>query len=271
MTIQAQNNSKTIPEREPDIIITGANTNFYIGYSISNAGDVNGDGYDDIIVGSKKDPDAIRNYIYIHFGGTDMNNNYDLFIQSTPDAGFSVSSAGDINGDGYDDIILGDYGYDSNKGRALIYYGGENMDAEVDIILYGLSNNSKFGHSVSNAGDVNNDGYDDVIVGAYGYSSYRGRAYIYYGGVNMNTTVDVTLNSELAGSQYGCSVASAGDVNADGYSDVIVGAQVYGSGWGKHMYITVVIQWIILLIFHHQVQKVKLTNILVAQLQVLAM
>ncbi len=93
--------------------------------------------------------------------------------------GWSVSTAGDVNGDGYDDVIVGAYGYSSGTGRAYIYYGGPSMDNVADVTMTGEATGNYFGHSVSTAGDVNGDGYSDVIVGAYGYSSSTGRAYIY--------------------------------------------------------------------------------------------
>ncbi|MFA5010312.1 MAG: integrin alpha [Ignavibacteria bacterium] len=88
--------------------------------------------------------------------------------------GNSVSNAGDVNGDGYDDIIVGAYIYSSSTGRVYIYYGGLTQHFNADIILTGEATDNYFGRCVSTAGDVNGDGYSDIIVGAYGYSSkYR--------------------------------------------------------------------------------------------------
>ena len=147
--------------------------------------------------------------------------------------GYSVSGAGDVNGDGYDDIIIGAYGYSSFTGRAYIYFGGLSMNTVADVTLTGVSASNFFGYSVSNAGDVNGDGYSDVVVGAYGYSSSTGRAYIYFGGLTMNNTVDVTLTGESTSNLFGISVSSSGDVNSDGYSDVLVGASGYSSSTGR--------------------------------------
>ena len=143
--------------------------------------------------------------------------------------GWSVSTAGDVNNDGYDDVIIGAYGYNSATGRAYIYYGGSAMDNTPDILLDGEASNNSFGRSVSTAGDVNNDGYDDVIIGAVGYNS----AYIYYGGSAMDNTPDVTMTGEAEDNYFGSSVSTAGDVNNDGYDDVIIGESGYNSWTGR--------------------------------------
>ncbi len=110
--------------------------------------------------------------------------------------GFTASNAGDVNGDGYDDIIVGAYAYSSSTGRAYVYYGGIIMNNVADVIMTGEAANSSFGISVSSAGDVNGDGYSDVIVGANGYSTNTGRAYIFFGGAAMNNAADVTMTGD---------------------------------------------------------------------------
>jgi len=205
------------------------------GISVSSAGDVNGDGYDDIIIGAYSyNSNTGRSYLY--FGGLNFNTVADLTM--TGEATFnvfggSVSSAGDVNGDGYSDVIIGAYGYNSFTGRAYIYYGGASMNSVADVTMTGQFTNNEFGKSVSGAGDLNYDGFDDVIVGAYAANAYTGKAYIFYGSGAMDNTADLTMNGEFGNDQFGVSVSDAGDVNYDGYSDVIVGASVYNSGFGK--------------------------------------
>ncbi|MBK7253149.1 MAG: VCBS repeat-containing protein [Ignavibacteria bacterium] len=89
--------------------------------------------------------------------------------------------AGDVNGDGFPDVIVGADGYNSFTGRAYIYYGGASMNSVADIILTGELTGHNFGYSVSGAGDVNNNGFSDVIIGAGGYNSVTCKAYIFYG------------------------------------------------------------------------------------------
>ncbi|NOX19613.1 MAG: hypothetical protein GXO87_15200 [Chlorobi bacterium] len=213
----------------------GMNAGDYFGYSVSNAGDVNGDGYDDVIIGAYG-YSSNKGRAYIFFGGAIVDHSADVLLTGATAGdyfGISVSYAGDVNGDGYDDVIVGAYGYSSYTGKAYIFYGGSAMNTTADVTLTGENTGDYFGASVSNADDVNGDGYDDVIVGASGYVSNTGRAYIFYGGATMNTTADVTSTGESAGDYFGISVSNAGDVSGDGYDDVIVGAYSNNGNTGK--------------------------------------
>ena len=200
------------------------------GYSVARAGDINGDGYADIIVGAPFNDaggtDAGRAYVY--FGG---NNDANADITFTDAAagdrfGWSVSGAGDVNADRFSDVIVGGFLNGGGNGRAYVYFGGQGADNTADLILVG-SAAERLGNAVSSAGDVNGDGYSDLIVGAYTNSvagTNAGRAYVYYGGVAPDATADVTLTGVAGGDFFGYSVSGAGDVNGDGYADVIVGA-----------------------------------------------
>jgi len=246
----------------PDATITGENNNDYLGISVSNAGDVNGDGYDDVVVGARGYPDGYffgRAYIFLGsaagIGDCDLSagcisnttitgegNIYDSL-------GFSVSTAGDVNADGYDDIIVGALSYDGGGGRdtgqAYVFLGGsklpENLGAaDADATITGGNTNNYLGQFTSGAGDTNADGYDDIIVGARGVDIQRGRAYVLLGseegiadcdlfaGCIPDATITGENNNDLL------NIASnAGDVDADGYADVIIGAFGYNSGTNK--------------------------------------
>ncbi|MBK8551273.1 MAG: FG-GAP repeat protein [Ignavibacteria bacterium] len=217
-----------------DVTFTGENINNNFGYSVSSAGDVNGDGYSDVIIGAHAHS-SNTGKAYIYFGGATMNNDADITMtgETTSDNfGYSVSSAGNVNNDGCSDVIIGAYGHSTNTGRAYIYFGGLNMNTVADVIMTGESANDYFGISVSSAGDVNGGGYSDVIVSAFAYNAFSGRTYIYFGATTMDNTADVTMTGESASDLFGASV-SAGNVNGDAFSDVIVGAYGYATSTGR--------------------------------------
>jgi hypothetical protein len=193
-------------------------------------GDVNGDGYADVLVGaySTDIPETNTGQAYLYLGDypVDFSDPVVFYGEEANDYfGYGLSIAGDVNGDSYQDIIIGADGADSSRGKAYIYFGGPSVDNIAELTLSGEVFNDYFGISVSTAGDVNGDGFSDVIVGADGAdggANISGRAYIYLGNSSMDNTVDLTLNGLNTGDEFGLAVACAGDVNGDGYSDVIV-------------------------------------------------
>jgi hypothetical protein len=218
-----------------DVILSGATGNSNFGNSVSSAGDVNGDGYSDVILGAKG-YNTTTGRAYIYLGGSLMNNSADLTMTGETTGNYfgeSVSSAGDVNGDGYSDVIVGAGGNSGYIGKAYIYLGGFVMNNISDITMTGEIAINVFGSSVSSAGDINGDGYSDIIVGAYSYNSGAGRAYIFFGGSFMNNIADITMTAEVDNNNLGISVSSAGDFNGDGYSDLIAGASGFNSAIGS--------------------------------------
>ncbi|MFH1194775.1 MAG: FG-GAP-like repeat-containing protein [bacterium] len=223
------------PNDVVDVTLTGEASADFFGCSVSSAGDVNGDGYDDVIVGAYLNDAGASSggRAYIFFGGASMNNVVDKTLTGTVALGYlgvSVSSAGDINGDGYSDVIVGEYGHDNtatNEGAAYIYYGGASMDNTADVHLYGFSDSDYFGVAVSGGGDVNGDGFDDVVIGAHyndAGGSNAGRAYIFFGGTGISGIPNKILTGEAENDNFGYAAAFGGDVNGDGYDDVLIGA-----------------------------------------------
>src|SRR5262249_33344328 len=161
-----------------------------------------------------------------------------LSNQANANLGISVATAGDVNGDGYADVVLGAYSYagpEAYEGRAYLHLGSASgLSAAAGWTPEGHQGPAVFGQSVGTAGDVNGDGYSDVIVGSPNYDNGQtdeGRAYLYLGSsAGLATSSGWTAMGDQAAASYGWSVATAGDVNGDGYSDVVVGALFYDNG-----------------------------------------
>ncbi|MGA1847985.1 MAG: integrin alpha, partial [Thermoplasmatota archaeon] len=222
------------------------------GISVSGAGDVNGDGYDDILIGAhlndESGTEAGQTYLILgKASGWSMDTNLSkadasfLGVNSEENSGYSVSSAGDVNGDGYDDILIGAYKYNAGQSYLIL---GKSSGWSVDMILYqadasfiGENPNDESGISVSGAGDLNDDGYDDFLIGASrniegGYQS--GQTYLFFGkasGWSVNDSLS-NANASFLGDdgRLGNSVSRAGDVNNDGYDDILLGASYYSGG-----------------------------------------
>lgn len=149
--------------------------------------------------------------------------------------GFWIDGGGDVNGDGYDDVIVGAPSYEHafiGEGAVFIYFGSpEGLSTEPDWVQYGEHDSSGYGRCVSIKGDVNNDGYADVLIGSHEYTETRvneGKVYLYLGGPDgPSTTPFWTMRGNRKGAKLGEAVVIAGDLNDDGYDEICVGAH----GW----------------------------------------
>ncbi len=223
-----------------DYVFNGEAAWNYFGFSVSGLGDVNADGYDDIVIGAPyKNGSSIQlGQAYIYFGGPGADTVVDISLPGLLEndrLATSVAGAGDFNGDGFNDILVGVPYEDTqglNAGQAFLYYGGPELDDVPDLIFNEAVTDDRFGTTVASAGDFNKDGYGDIIIGATmndAGGNMAGQCYIFYGGPNPDNAADVVLTGEAAEDEFGSSIACAGDVNNDGFSDVIVGAFMNGT------------------------------------------
>jgi hypothetical protein len=225
----------------------------FLGWSAAGAGDVNGDGYADVIVGAPfySGPEVTEGGAFVFLGSTSgigdgtPDTAYARLESNQQDArmGGGVASAGDVNGDGYADVIAAAHQYDAgegNEGAAFVYMGGATGIASGTTAAAASHLHPDLYVSVAaGAGDVNGDDYSDVIVGAPDYDAGegpgQGAAFVFHGSdagiaTGGTPTADARLVSDQAASRFGAAVASAGDVDADGYGDIIIGAPDYDAG-----------------------------------------
>ncbi|MBX9257495.1 FG-GAP repeat protein [Desmonostoc muscorum CCALA 125] len=249
-------------------VINGIDARDYSGSSVSSAGDINGDGIDDLIIGAfSADPNGQfrAGSSYVVFGsnsgfGAQLNlsslNGSNGFVINGIDeddfSGRSVSSAGDINGDGFDDLIIGEFHYEfydrAVAGKSYVVFGSSSgFSAQLNLlslngsngfVINGINDGDYSGRSVSSAGDINGDGFDDLIIGASradrNSQRYVGQSYVIFGrssgfgaGFNLsslNGSEGFVINGIDAFDYSGGSVSNAGDINGDGFDDLIIGA-----------------------------------------------
>ena len=249
-----------LPFADSDLI--GETDGDKAGFSVASAGDVDGDGLDDLLVGASGNAEAAsgagKTYLFygssLAAGGTlDLSQADASFLGEAQgdNSGHSVASAGDVDGDLLDDLLIGAYSSDEGASGAGETYlilastvatmppGASLSLALADASFVGEDAFDGAGTSVASAGDVDGDGLDDLLIGADGNDeagSGAGKAYFYYGstvesgGKFYLSAADISFLAEEPGDNAGCSVASAGDVDGDLLDDVLIGAELNDEG-----------------------------------------
>ena len=228
----------------PNWTVEGNQARANLGTSVGTAGDVNGDDYADVIIGAwgYNNSEFDEGAAFVYQGsstGLSLNPSWQVEgDQAGATLGISVGTAGDVNKDGYADVIVGAPAYDNGEqteGKSFVYHGSSTgLSSTADWSAEGELDGAALGSSVATAGDINNDGYSDVIIGARQYSNgeeKEGKVFVYLGtATGLNSTADWTAESDQENARFGMSIGTAGDVNGDGYDDIVVGADHYDNG-----------------------------------------
>ncbi len=230
----------SILSSSPVWITDGTYNGAEYGRSVGSAGDVNQDGFDDVIVGSpvyqvNGQPSGTA---FVFLGGPSGLSTTPYAELTTSEKGslfaYSVAGAGDVDNNGYDDIIVGapshheDYQGAGDNGAAYLFLGSESGLNLSPAWTFIGADDTQFGASVAGAGDVNGDGFADVLIGAIHYSEPQineGAAYLFLGSASgLEDTPVWMLQSDLVSAQFGYDVAGVGDLNHDGYADIAISA-----------------------------------------------
>jgi hypothetical protein len=219
----------------------GSESGAQFGFAVASAGDVNGDGFGDVIVGAPYAANG-RAFLYLGSGSGLATTHSWSATGSTPDArlGFSVAGVGDVNGDGFGDVLVGAENH-AGAGAAYLYLGQPTNAANpkglgaLPVRTYTGAAGSSFGRTVAAAGDLDRDGFSDFAIGAptrdlVPFGAHDGEVTVYHGAptASLPAVPATVLHGEaplFTGNRFGSGIAGGGDVNGDGFGDLLVGDQ----------------------------------------------
>jgi hypothetical protein len=221
--------------QHPSWIARGEDADSRFGFRACYAGDVNGDGYSDLIIGAPGF-DHGRGKAYLYLGGPQglpARPDWTFEGEAPGDAlGDRVGSAGDLNGDGFGDVYVTASGWRKGLGKVYVFYGSPGGLARLPSwSAHGEGRPPlSFGDCTVPTGDLNGDGYDDLAIGAYGYDGLRGEVFVYNGSRSgLSPKPGWRAQGEARGDQFGYGLGPAGDLNKDGFDDLVIGSK-YHSG-----------------------------------------
>lgn len=219
-----------------DLTFDGENPDDLFGKAALALGkDVDGDGYGDILIGTRVYPKGGNDgRVYLYWGaeGTGMDNISDLiFNNQSAGEQYAAIDVFDIDNDGFADIIIGAQGYGGGRGRVYLHWGADrtSMDTNPDEIFTGEDGLPALGSEGIDCDYVNNDDYGDILVPGYAYGTV-GRAYLYYGNIksDIDVTCDYTFTGENAYDRFASDTA-VGDINGDNFGKILIGARTFKS------------------------------------------
>ena len=239
-------------DESSEVELEDTNPSSWYGKALAGAGDIDGDGYDDVIVGEQIHAHHLDGQALVFRGsatGVESTASQTLGCEdgySNCQVGASVAGGADLDGDGYDDVVVGAPGFSDERGRAYVYYGSASgLDGSRLTKLKGAGAYQDFGDSVAMAGDIDGDGYPDVVVGAPEWeddgeslTENHGRAYAYLGsadGVHNMYAIDIPAPD--GATNFGEMVRGLGDTDGDGAGELAVKLPDGDAGTSMSVYI----------------------------------